>query len=88
MSCIVLYLLGKDGDSALIRACFHNQVNVVKILLKVPGIDINLHSVNKKTALDYAVNMGHEDLANLLRAHGAISSNETSDLNTPTCASR
>ena len=66
-------MLGKNGDSALMCACIHNRENVVKTLLKVPGIDINLYCVDNKTALDHAVYMGHEDVADLLRAHGAIS---------------
>lgn len=43
--------LSPEGDTVLIRAVNHGRIDVVKELLKTPGIDINLKDSSGKTAL-------------------------------------
>ena len=43
----------------------------MKVLLKLPGIDINDAKYENETALGHAVKEGYNDIAELLRAHGA-----------------
>lgn len=53
----------------LIAAAEKGHVNIVKMLLAHPEIDVNLKVINGSTALDYAQHNGHEECAELLKTH-------------------
>jgi ankyrin repeat protein len=50
--------VNQAGDTALIRACFYQQENVVNLLLQQPGIQLNRVNQQDKTALHYAIDAG------------------------------
>ncbi len=58
------------GYTALMIAAQKNALKAARILLKA-GADVHRENIHLGTALGYAVNLGHDELAALLRAHGA-----------------
>jgi len=54
----------------LMKACFLGNVAVVKLLLD-KGADINAKSENGGTVLMFASYQGHQEVVDLLKAHGA-----------------
>ena len=60
--------------SPLMRAAEKNATESIKLLLSVPGIDINAqawHGDEVRTALDFAIQNKHTQVADLLRKAGA-----------------
>lgn len=54
-----------NGDTALIVAAKYGQVKAVKVLLK-HGASLALQDKDGKTALDYAIEIGNEEIIDLL----------------------
>lgn len=59
------------GASPLMLAARQNAVEVVKLLLSTPGVDVNLHNVRHETALHFAVGAGSLESTSLLLKSGA-----------------
>jgi hypothetical protein len=64
-------VFSQSGLTPLMEAASRGQTEVVKLLLAAKA-DVNLRSAaHDATALTFAVNNGHSDIANLLRSAGA-----------------
>ena len=59
------------GNTSLIVACIENRVDIVKLFLEHPKIDINIKNNYKDTALDIANNRKLTDIVNLLKNHNS-----------------
>jgi uncharacterized protein len=57
--------------SSLMTAAYNGNFDAVKVLVEA-GADLNIASKKYGTALDNAIDGGHEDIADYLRQHGAI----------------
>jgi ankyrin repeat protein len=55
----------ENGGTALIYAAIRGSVEVVQVLLQ-HGADVNARDRDSKTALTYAVERGHQDIARLI----------------------
>ena len=61
------------GYTLLHRAVIENELEIVKILLDSPKIDVNIQSkLSEETALHYAARYGHLEIAQLLLKHAEI----------------
>jgi len=60
----------KFGYTALMIAAERNAIDAARVLLNA-GADVHRENIHLGTALGYATNKGHDELAALLRAHGA-----------------
>lgn len=60
----------KTGDTALIAAVTSNNVEIVRLLLADPTIDINIQNKEGKTALDLASDLKRDEIKELIIAHG------------------
>lgn len=56
----------KKGLTALMIAAYHNDEEMIELLLQVPGINVNTKNQKGDTALIFAANCGSEDTVNLL----------------------
>lgn len=74
-----------DSNSPLHRACSASQVEIVKILVNHPSIQINLKPVNGLSPLHLAAGMEEDrsEVIKLLLSHPNISVSEVIDDNTP-----
>lgn len=63
----------KTGSTALILATIKGNMEVIKILLSAPGIDVNRENLEGKNALSFASFLGRQDIVQELITHGAIS---------------
>ena len=61
---------GANPNEALYSAALSGRAEIIKILLVQPSIDVNQKNSWGSTALDAAVDTGHNDCAELLRAAG------------------
>lgn len=61
----------RDGWSPLVLASFSGKVDVVRVLLATPGIDVNLATGAGRTALWWARDRGRAEIASLLEGKGA-----------------
>lgn len=61
------------------RACVQNNVERVRLLLSVPGLDINLGDHLGWTALHEAANRGHEEIVKCLLNFNCYDSLSTTD---------
>ena len=66
--CIKVNMRGLDGYTALIRACFE-RLDIVRILVKRPDVDVNLASYYGTTALTFAIRNGNAAAVNELLKH-------------------
>ena len=57
----------KYGGTAVMRAAWYGKRDIVKLLTEMTGAVINLKDTTGMTALDYARDKGHDDIAQLLR---------------------
>jgi ankyrin repeat protein len=55
-----------NGFTALIKAVFNNNIDVVKYLLS-KGADATVSSFERKTALDYAYEKNHQEIIKILK---------------------
>ena len=55
-----------ETETPLIAAASYGYVDIVEYLVK-KGADLDIKSSKNKTALDYAVEQGHQDVAKILR---------------------
>ena len=60
------------GHTPLHQAAFRKKIGVVKILLD-NGANINAKDDNGRTVIDIVRSLGHNDIAELLEAEGALS---------------
>ena len=64
-----------DGSTALLQAVIRNNKQAVRLLLSVPGIDLEIKSPDEKmlghTALHFAAELGFADVASMLVGVGA-----------------
>jgi ankyrin repeat protein len=61
---------GGYGRTALIKACRHGHLDIVRLLL-AKGARVDEPDASGDTALSYAACNGHMDIVKLLREHGA-----------------
>lgn len=59
------------NTTALHLACAWNYLEVAKILVATPGVDINAKDADGKTCLDYAIEADAKKLVDYLRDYGA-----------------
>ena len=59
------------GVAALMYAVLSGDVGVIRVLLAVPGVDVNLTTVDGRTALSWARGKRHAAVVALLEAAGA-----------------
>lgn len=59
------------GRSPLILAAFKNRIDMARLLLSAPGINVHQRDNEKLTALHYAIGNRNLDLVGLLIEHGA-----------------
>ena len=64
-------ILDKDIDTPLIAAVFANKPEIVKLLLSRSNVKINFKNFSRKTALDIALEKGHTEIIQLLKAKNA-----------------
>jgi len=67
----------EKGDTPLHRACRFGHVQVVKVLLEHPVIDVNAGNAGRATPLNIASQEGHVEVVKLLLADTRV------DLNSP-----
>jgi ankyrin repeat protein/Flp pilus assembly protein TadD len=80
-------LLDKWGQSPLVMAVQDYQWKTARLLINHPGIDLNLCSKHRGTALHFAAGYGQSDIVRLLIKHDAdINLVSPSDGRTPTMA--
>ena len=60
---------GHQTRTPLIQACFRGHTKIVKLLLSVPGIDVNCKANGNYTALYYAACNGSKSIVKLLMKH-------------------
>ena len=60
---------GRQNRTPLIQACFKGHTEIVKLLLSVPGIDVNCKVNGNYTALYYAACNGSKSIVKLLMKH-------------------
>uniref|UniRef100_A0A8C4YTH7 KN motif and ankyrin repeat domain-containing protein 4 n=1 Tax=Gopherus evgoodei TaxID=1825980 RepID=A0A8C4YTH7_9SAUR len=58
-----------NGTSALMVACQHGNVEIVKLLLAHPGCNTTLMDKSGNSALSVALKSAHMEIAELLQAH-------------------
>lgn len=63
------------GNSALLIACEHNKVAVVRLLLKNNKINVNIKNNNNKTGLNISCYFYHTKIISLLLQHKNINVN-------------
>lgn len=63
--------LGKFGSTALMRATYHHNQKLLKMLLNA-GANPNNQDISGATALHIAARQGYTDIVNILLNHGAI----------------
>lgn len=70
--CIVRLLLEKGANPTpgLFVAAEHGEMEILKLLQAQPGIDVNEKDYDDKTPLDYALEKGYTECAELLRQLG------------------
>ena len=61
-------ILGKDGQSALFKAVYWENEEVVTLLVDA-GADINFANIDGKTPLQEATNNGYENILDILKNH-------------------
>jgi ankyrin repeat protein len=63
----------EHGRVALHKAAKQGSVEMVRLLLETKGVDVDVNVVEHKgfTPLDRAIQSGHEEVAQMLRKHGA-----------------
>ena len=57
---------GLDGITALSEACLYGHVEIVKLLLDCPDVDINLVDCYDGTALKSAILSGHTEIVEMI----------------------
>jgi Ankyrin repeats (3 copies) len=72
----------KAGKSALVLAAWRNNANMVKLLLKLGGIDVNLRDKEGYTALMLAEMKGYKEVVAILRLDPRTQVDQV-DRNTP-----
>jgi ankyrin repeat protein len=65
----------KNGDTALIAAVVHNQINIVDILLRVPAVNINAANQDGNTPLIFAAVYGRKEIFDMLMTKHATNVN-------------
>ena len=60
-----------DNSLVFLNACRNGQKNIVQILLKKGGIDINKRDAEGNTALHYTCMKGYRDIVSMLLKAGA-----------------
>lgn len=65
----------KNGDTALIAAVVHNQINIVDILLRIPAVNINAANQDGNTPLFFAAAHGRKEIVEMLLSKRATNVN-------------
>jgi ankyrin repeat protein len=60
--------LDEEGKTALHYAVTFNSAKIVKTIIKA-GADLNTADIHDKTPLDYAIELGHEECAQIIQKH-------------------
>ena len=68
---IYVYQANKDGRTPLCPAAFEGHQEIVSMLLKVEGIDVNL-AYNGETPLFKAAQKNQQEIVSMLQKSGAI----------------
>ncbi|KAK4295182.1 hypothetical protein Pmani_032238 [Petrolisthes manimaculis] len=68
------------GETILMRECIKNNVERVRLLLSVPGLDINLGDNNGWTALHEASLLGHDEVVKCLLNFNSYDNFTTTDV--------
>ena len=72
-----------EGDTCLILAAYFGHTETVRYLVGLPEVELNHRADDNKTALQYAVEQNHTDIAQLLIAAGADMDTENTDGRSP-----
>ena len=72
-----------EGDTCLSLAAFFGHTETVRYLVGLPEVDVNHRDSDNSTALHYAVEQSHTDIAQLLIAAGADMDTENTDGRSP-----
>ncbi|XP_067654233.1 uncharacterized protein [Haliotis asinina] len=64
-------LVDRDGDNVLHLACRGGDLETVKLILSMNVVDINARNNDGKTAADWARDLGHQRMLDLLVSRGA-----------------
>ncbi|XP_067653378.1 ankyrin repeat domain-containing protein 29-like [Haliotis asinina] len=77
---VVEFLVGRGADVSLVNsygnnvlhwACVSGDLETVKLILSLDGVDVNARANNRLTAVDYARRWGHQRVLDLLVSRGA-----------------
>jgi len=60
-----------NRDTSLIQAAANNRIEIMKLLLQQPNIQVNFKNLSQKSAFLIAAEKGHIEAMELLLSHGA-----------------